>query len=71
MTLWPDPFVDLDEARRDVFRQAFASQYLSGWEPNRADVVDLLNLKRGVITRDEYLQRIRLRAQGPMTSAAG
>ncbi|MBP2436934.1 antitoxin VbhA family protein [Microbacterium amylolyticum] len=62
VALWPDLFVDLDEDRQDLFRQTFASQYLSGWEPNRADVVDLLELKSGAITRDEYTQRIRSRA---------
>lgn len=50
-------FAQMAPRDRDAYRQVFASQYLSGWEPNRGDVEDLLAHDRGEIDTAEYLRR--------------
>lgn len=68
---WPELFDDLDELERNAIRQAFAANWHEGWEPNRADVADLVAQTRGDIDLEEYTRRARTRADAARTRAAG
>lgn len=57
VALWPDLFEGMDEGERNSFRQTFASNWHEGWEPNRADVADLVAHVQGRLSDEEYLQR--------------
>lgn len=68
---WPELFDDLDELQRNAIRQAFAANWHEGWNPNRADVADLVAQTRGEIDLEEYMRRARTRADAARTRAAG
>lgn len=55
--MWPELFHDVTAEVTEAIRQAFASQYLSGWEPNRPDVHDFVEYHHGRLTEAEYMQR--------------
>lgn len=59
---WPDLFVDLDADQQDTVRQVFATEHVSGWEPDRDAVADLVAFTLGYIDFDGYLSRSADRA---------
>ncbi|MGO2520931.1 MAG: hypothetical protein ACTH8F_12470 [Microbacterium sp.] len=59
---WPELFVDLDEEQRATVRQVFATEYVSGWQPDRDAVADLVALTLNHIDFDAYLSRSADRA---------
>ncbi|GEC76721.1 hypothetical protein [Microbacterium maritypicum] len=59
---WPDLFVDLDDDQQDTVRQVFASEHISGWEPDRDAVADLVAFTLGHIDFNAYLSRSADRA---------
>lgn len=60
---WPELFEPLTDEERSAVVNAFASSWHEGWFPNRADVENLTDYARGVITRDEYDERVRTQAE--------
>lgn len=60
---WADLFEDLSDEQSYVVRQGLASIHHEGWEPDRALVVNLVDLVSGRITEAEYAQRARARVQ--------
>lgn len=67
--MWPELFGDLDDLRRATVRQVFSSEYLTGCEPDRAAVADLVDLAGGHIDFDGYTQRSakRMDSAPPLT----
>lgn len=68
---WPELFEHLDRTQRNAVVQSLAAAWHEGWEPNRQDVVDLIDDALGEIDEAEYLRRARQAAQRatPTTSA--
>ncbi|RDH95077.1 hypothetical protein DEU32_11442 [Curtobacterium sp. AG1037] len=54
---YPDLFAPLSAQDRDAVLQTLASSWHEGWTPNRADVVDLVDLVTGAIDNAEYERR--------------
>lgn len=54
---WPELFVQLEETQRRAVVQALAIAWHEGWEPNREDVVNLVDEARGAIDTAEYRRR--------------
>lgn len=59
---WPELFEDLDDEQQATVRQVFATEHVSGWEPDRAAVADLVAFTLGHIDFDAYLSRAAERA---------
>lgn len=59
---WPELVVDLDDDQQDTVRQVFATEYVSGWNPDRDAVADLVAFTLGRIDFDAYLSRSADRA---------
>lgn len=55
--MWPDLFIELDDRHRANVRDVFATEYLTGWEPDRAAVADVIELASGRIGLGEYMNR--------------
>jgi len=68
---WPDLFTELLPLQRFAVTQALAGNWHEGWEPNRDDVANLIDVIRGTIDYNEYLRRAlaiaRHRAAGAAT----
>lgn len=56
-TRWPELFEGLSARQRFAVAQACASNWHEGWEPNRDDVANLIDVMREDISSDEYLHR--------------
>lgn len=57
LATWPDLFEGLSADQKAAVQQVFATEYLSGWSPNRAAVEELIAFTRGQIDFDAYLSR--------------
>lgn len=55
--MWPDLFIELDDRRRANVRDVFATEWLTGWEPDRTAVADVIELANGLIDVGEYMKR--------------
>ncbi|GAA2926299.1 hypothetical protein GCM10010458_05300 [Microbacterium luteolum] len=55
--MWPDLFIELDDRHRANVRDVFATEYLTGWEPDRAAVAEVIELERGRIALSDYMKR--------------
>lgn len=62
VSTWPELFEDLDDEQRESVRQVFATEHVSGWQPDRAAVADLVAFTLGRIDFDAYLSRAAERA---------
>ncbi|MGF3057323.1 hypothetical protein [Microbacterium sp. YY-01] len=62
VAMWPELFEELDGEQQASVRQVFATEHLSGWEPDRAAVADLVEFTLGRIDFDAYLSRAAERA---------
>ena len=60
--LWPELFVGVSDVAAQAIQNACVASWHEGWEPNRADVADLVADARGEIDLDELLRRARERA---------
>lgn len=60
---WPELFAQLDETQRRAVVQSLAADWHEGWIPNREDVKNLTDRVRGAIDREEYVRRVRRRAE--------
>lgn len=67
-TRWPELFKDLVPNQREAVVQALASSWYEGWVPNYEDVKNLTDRGRGVISHEEYVQRVRAAAVRRRTS---
>ena len=54
---WPELFVGLESGQRNAVVQSLAASWHEGWEPNQADVANLVDFVTGVIDRAEFLRR--------------
>ncbi|KJC65730.1 antitoxin VbhA family protein [Agreia bicolorata] len=68
VTTWPELFKDLDDGQQETVRQVFATEHVSGWEPDRAAVADLVAFTLGHIDFDAYLSRSADRAAVELAS---
>lgn len=71
---WPELFAQLDPTQRRSVVQSLAASWHEGWEPNREDVTDLVDVARGTITFEEYERRSVAKAHrraGAHESVAG
>lgn len=68
---WPELFEPLTDRQRRAVVQALAANWHEGWKPNYDDVRDLVELQRGVITHEEYMQRAFRRLGVTSASLAG
>lgn len=66
---WPELFIDVDEQQKDTVRQVFATEHVSGWEPDRDAVADLVAFTLGHIDFDAYLSRSADRAAAVRTAS--
>ncbi len=67
---WPDLFEDVSASDTEDIVQTFASAFQEGWEPNRADVEDLVAFHTRRIDFDEYERRsAAIVEQTPATNA--
>ena len=60
--LWPELFVGVSDVAARAIQNACVASWHEGWEPNRADVADLVADARGEIDLDELVRRARERA---------
>ena len=68
---WPDLFEGLDDVQRNAVVQSWAAAWHEGWVPNREDVELLCLEARGDIDRDEYMRRVRAKAERERAAADG
>ena len=54
---YPDLFAPLTDAQVWAIEQTLANGRLEGWNPDRADVVDLIDKALGRLTLAEYVTR--------------
>ncbi|MGZ0711591.1 hypothetical protein ACWPKO_25000 (plasmid) [Coraliomargarita sp. W4R53] len=58
----PDLFIELDDRHPANVCDVFATEYLTGWEPDRAAVADVIELSSGRIGRGEPEDWLRAEA---------
>ncbi|MGW7682531.1 antitoxin VbhA family protein [Kribbella sp. NPDC054772] len=54
---WPDLFDQLDDDQKQRVSDALANNPVENWEPERDDVVDLVDRELGRIDTAEYIRR--------------
>ncbi|MGP4978725.1 antitoxin VbhA family protein, partial [Brachybacterium tyrofermentans] len=60
---WSDLLSPLDGKQRRAITQALAGGMHEGWDPDRADVLALIDQVRGAVDIEEYKRRALERAQ--------
>lgn len=60
--LWPELFVGVSDVTAQAIQDACVASWHEGWEPDRADVEDMVAQARGEVDLDELLRRARARA---------
>jgi hypothetical protein len=61
--MFPDLFTDLTPGEQHMICQSWAIQWHEGWEPNREDVADSIQVHQGSMTREEFSRRAGERAR--------
>lgn len=59
---FPDLFDGLTDEQRRGITQTLANGHLEGWEPTREEISDLIDVDLGRISDEEYITRVRRRA---------
>ncbi len=59
---WPELFAPLDDDQKRGVSQALANGRLEGWQPTRDEVADLIARERGLLSFEQYKQRVLDRA---------
>lgn len=54
---WPELFEGLAPKQHRAVVQSFAASWHEGWEPNREDVQNLVDVVTGAIDESEYMRR--------------
>ena len=54
---WPELFAPLGAETRIAVVQTLTSSWHEGWEPNRAEVTNLVDFGRGIIDEAEFFRR--------------
>lgn len=60
--LFPDLFEGMTQEQIDDINDSWAYQWHEGWEPNRRDVYESLQVQLGKLTPDEFRKMVIARA---------